>query len=126
MMSLDFQKDMVKDRIMQLGDTYSLTHISGEPTWGGTYGQTPVYTSGTTVISARLNPIRKEIVVDEQIYTIGDLAAIMPYDTTVAPHDLLAISSGNFSGTWVIGNVEAFDTNFKCFCKRKQTTETSI
>ncbi len=100
-----------------------ITHqTSGEPdSWGGEYGQMPVYSSGTSTGFARVVPLREEITVNDQSYGLGDLHCWFPYDTTVGFYDEILFSGTSFDGTYVVNDILKNDINFETYLKQQRT-----
>jgi hypothetical protein len=125
MRAINLHKQPLKRALQDTGESVTLVHVSGEATWGGDYDQTPVYSSGTSTVYARIVPIRDEVQLEDQIYTLGDVRAFLPYNTSVEPNDQIT-ATGTFSGTWTIMNVVDWDAEKECYCKKNMGTSESI
>ena len=106
--------------MLKTGEFVTLVHVSGTPTWGGEHGQTPSYTSGSSSVICRTIPVREEILVQEQIFGVGDVHGWFPYDVTVDIQDEVTYGSTSlFSGTYLVNWCGKTETSFEAYMKKQ-------
>ena len=110
----------MQNRITEFGEEAVLRHFTGGQTWGGPYGQTPTRAYGDSTIWIRAQPIREELIINEQSFEAGDLEAWVNDLVVVAVKDLITFGpDSRFEGTWKVAMLERQNVETKLYLKEQ-------